>query len=583
MNPPQDPKTGRFRVIPKQRDVNIDAASAHTVMKRELAKRKLFHFSRYMWPIIEPNRPFVNNWHIGAICEHLEALTSLQIRRLIINIPPRHMKSILCSVMWFTWGWMQDPSSQWLYTSYDQGLVERDSDRCRDIIKSELYRESFDIKWNFKDTQNAIDHFRNTRQGQRICTTPERAGTGLDADYMIADDPSSVKDRRYPDRLIKTAEWWGGEMSTRGNDPATLRRLIVMQRFAARDLTGVQLAKELGYEHCCFPAEYEPTRYCVDFRDAKMRKVKDPIVPTLVQKTVPAACDPRKEAGEVLWKGRFEGQILHELKAELGATEAAGQLQQRPTPEQGTIFQQTMFRRFMVGTRDGENAVILFDGDSERYYPMYKCRMFQAIDTASTKQSRNDPTAVVTAMLTPDSDLLIFDVFCERVEIPYLMAVLEAIKVGPVRWSKENNSIKVIGEWPRPLIFQAVEQKSSGIGIIQMGEVIGSPFKPLKADAGKEERAGPVATMYYLGKVYHREGAPWLVDYEAEMLAFPNGAHDDRVDATAFAGYLMGQDLILRAYLNGELVVDLGQERVEDVVKVTTASGHVIDVHFDED
>ncbi len=92
-----------------------------------------------MWPWIDP-APFKDNWHIGCIAEHLEAVSAGQIRRLLINVPPRHMKSIGVSVAWPAWTWIAAPERRFLFTSYAQGLSTRDSVKCRRVIESPIYQ-----------------------------------------------------------------------------------------------------------------------------------------------------------------------------------------------------------------------------------------------------------------------------------------------------------------------------------------------------------------------------------------------------------------------------------------------------------
>jgi len=101
---------------------------------QELARRRLREFVRQAWPIVEPSTPFVPGWHIDAIIEHLEAVSRGQIRNLLINVPPRHMKSLLVSVFWPAWEWIRWPERRWLYSSYAASLSIRDSVNCRRLI-----------------------------------------------------------------------------------------------------------------------------------------------------------------------------------------------------------------------------------------------------------------------------------------------------------------------------------------------------------------------------------------------------------------------------------------------------------------
>ena len=103
-------------------------------LRAERARRSLSAFVREAWPVLEPGTPFVSNWHIDAICDHLEAITAGELNRLIVNIPPRHMKSLAVTVFWPCWEWLTRPETRWLFASYAQGLSTRDSLKCRRLI-----------------------------------------------------------------------------------------------------------------------------------------------------------------------------------------------------------------------------------------------------------------------------------------------------------------------------------------------------------------------------------------------------------------------------------------------------------------
>lgn len=521
------------------------------MIDRELAERSLHEFVKQAWHIPHPFSPFVDNWHIGAICEHLEALTRLQIRKLIINIPPRHSKSMLVSVFWPAWVWLRDPSSQWIFASYDTELVQRDAVRARDIARNRWYKDGFGIPWTLKLDMDKKSMYRNTMQGMRISTTPEGKSTGFDADYAVADDPHNVREMYYPARLKKTTDWWGTSMTTRGNEPARLRKCIIQQRIHEKDITGAQLAAELGYEHLCLPMEYEPKRCYPSWEAAREAKARDPIVPTKVQQASETACDPRTVEGEVIWPERFTPEVLEEWKKELGAVGTAGQLQQRPAPAEGGMFKAETFRKFLAAFRDEKLCAVLSShGMPDRVFKIEDCRFFQTVDSAMTAKTKSDWFACGTWALTPEADLLLWDVFRAKLEIPHQYPGMKALYPGAVRWDAPARRFVLIAPWPRPLLFQAIEDRSSGIGLIQQGAADGHPFKVLQADGDKVERASTLSTMYYAGKVWHRDGSGWLTDYEQELLTFPMGAHDDQVDMAAYAAILAKHDQILRAYLH---------------------------------
>src|SRR5215468_10205447 len=129
----------------------------------EMASRSLREFVRQAWPVVEPSTPFVPGWHIDAIIEHLEAVTFGQIRNLLINVPPRHMKSLLVSVFWPAWEWIRYPERRWLYSSYASQLSIRDSVKCRRLIESRWYRQRWGYRFALTTDQNTKGRFDNNR------------------------------------------------------------------------------------------------------------------------------------------------------------------------------------------------------------------------------------------------------------------------------------------------------------------------------------------------------------------------------------------------------------------------------------
>jgi phage terminase large subunit-like protein len=540
------------------------------------------------WHIVEPATPFVDNWHLGCICEHLQAMTALEIRKLVINIPPRHAKSLIASVFWFCWVWTREPHTRWLYSSYGEDLSSRDSVKCRDILVSDWYRRRWPgmsflsdddpRAFSLKNDQNVKTWFANDRQGYRIATTVEGKATGHGGDYIVTDDPHKVQEARSAVRRVQVTDWWTQAMSTRGNDPKTARFLVVMQRLHERDLTGYLIAEELGYEHLCLPAEYERGRVMYSLPEPGTKLPKETVIATSLQRDE-LRCnlaaklrgatlrDPRKEEGELLWPQRFDAEAVADWKKTLKEYGWAGQGQQRPSPPEGTIFKRDYFRYFRVEMHQGEAHFVWgldkFDPNGVTRVPVRACRFFQAIDTASSEDETAAYTAVGTFAVTPQKRLLVFHVWRMRLEVPLLFPTMRAIKDGPVVVMTELEVPKVVnvGEWPKALMFQAVEKAQSGIGLIQQGWAAGHPFHPLQTDGDKVERAGPVATMYLNGQVLHHEGQEWLTDYEDELLTFPSGAFKDMADVTSYAGILVTHERILSAQVeDGRIYAERPEE-----------------------
>src|SRR5215475_1548804 len=281
----------------------------------ELASRSLAEFVRQAWVVVEPSTPFVPGWHIDAIIEHLEAVTAGQIRNLLINVPPRHMKSLLVAVFWPGWEWTRWPERRWLYSSYSAQLSIRDSVKCRRLIESPWYQARWADRFALTSDQNTKGRFDNNRSGYRLSTSVGGAATGEGGDRIVCDDPHNVQEAESDSVRKATLDWWDVVMSTRVNDPRTAAMVVVMQRCHQQDLSG-HLLEQGGWEHLCLPAEYEGPRSATSI----------------------GFVDPRKEHGELLWADRFGRPEIDSLKRSLGSYAAAGQLQQRPSPVEGGMI-----------------------------------------------------------------------------------------------------------------------------------------------------------------------------------------------------------------------------------------------------
>src|SRR5579863_5139540 len=265
-------------------------------VERELATRSFREFVRQAWPIIEPLTPFVPGWHILSIIDHLEAVTRGDIRNLLINVPPRHMKSLLVSVLWPAWEWIQHAERRWLYSSYAASLSIRDSVKCRTLIESPWYQARWGDGYALASDQNTKMRFENDRSGYRIATSVGGTVTGEGGDRIVCDDPHNVGEVESDTVRKSTIDWFDVVMSTRVNDPRTASKVVVMQRCHQRDLSG-HLLEQGGWEHLCLPAEYEgPGRT-----------------------TSISWSDPRRDHGELLWRDRFGPEEIVSLKVSLGS------------------------------------------------------------------------------------------------------------------------------------------------------------------------------------------------------------------------------------------------------------------------
>jgi predicted phage terminase large subunit-like protein len=180
------------------------------VLNAELAKRSMHEFIKQCWTTLEPGRVYKDNWHIQAICEHLEAVISGDIRKLIINIPPRHMKSLTCDVAFPCWAWLQKPHLQFMFASYASSLAIRDSVKCRRLINSSFY-QNLEPGFEISTDQNQKQRFENSMNGHRISTSVGGALTGEGGDIICFPAHTIVQTEHGPQTIssipVSTRVW----------------------------------------------------------------------------------------------------------------------------------------------------------------------------------------------------------------------------------------------------------------------------------------------------------------------------------------------------------------------------------------
>ncbi len=283
-------------------------------LDREIGLRgSLYDFVRIAWHVLEPG-PFVDGWHIRLICDALERCYRGELRNVAFNIPPACMKSMLVAVFWPVWCWLQEPSLQFFATAYDVTLSYRDSGRALRLVQSEWFRERWGDRVAIHPSAGVGDH-TNAAGGGRISTSVNRRGTGRHPDVMLIDDPIKAQEVT-PAALAHVEEYWNKVLRSRAKNPKTIRRVLIMQRLAVRDLAGV-LAEEGDWHFIVLPMRYELDGAYSD--------------------------DPRRAAGELLWPERFGEAEVRQLER-MPLRDRAAQLQQRPVPDGGAIIKRSWIR-----------------------------------------------------------------------------------------------------------------------------------------------------------------------------------------------------------------------------------------------
>lgn len=462
------------------------------------AEKALRHFVRQAWHVIEPATPYQHNWHIDALCDHLQELVMWSpathapiIRNLLVTMPPRAMKSLTISVFFPAWAWIHKPELRFLYASYAQSLSTEHSQLTRMVIESEWYQQRWGGRFQLADDDNLKTRFSNTARGYRVATSVGASVTGFGGDFVICDDPHNVQQAESDAVRQAAVDWWNRAMSTRLNNPNTGVRIVVMQRVHENDVAGSVLEKGT-YTHLNLPMEYEPTDYVspIGWRD------------------------PRTEDGELLWPERYDADRIAGFKADLGSYAYASQFQQRPTPMQGGMFKRNWWQRYRVKPE------------------LTRVEVF--VDSAFKEGVENDYSAFALWGTDGQGSAYVVRVWRARVAFPDL------IRMGhdALAFAKR--------EYPRLQIPLIVEDKASGQSAIQVWSkpyhtangVLPSlpviPFK-IKGTQSKIARAEGVTALVEGGRVFVPEDAPWLDDWLMEHQVFPTGRHDDQVDTTSMA------------------------------------------------
>ena len=451
------------------------------MLEAELLRRSLHDFSRESWKELEPGTEFIDNWHLRVIDEHLEAVTSGRIQNLIINMPPRCMKSTKVSVQWPAWEWTKDPTRQYLTASHAEPLAIRDAFKMRTLVEGLWYQRHFGDTVTLHPDQNAKGRFMTTRNGHRIVTSVGGSAIGEGGSRRVIDDPHDPKKAMFSLAALKEViDWWDNTMVSRLNSPKTDATVIIHQRVHELDLTGHELRNHPGkYEHLCIPMRYDGIR----------------------RRTCLGEYDPRTNLGELLWAERFGEHEVQALERSLGTYGVAAQLQQQPAPLGGGLIKLAWFSEYGA-------PPARFD------------RVVQSWDTAQKDEVLNAFSVCETWGLVGAAHYLL-DVYREQVDYPRLKR--DAIDLAALDRQRYGRLDAVL-----------IEDKASGISLIQdlrRTKGYAAPVLAIEPEGDKLTRAATCSPTIEAGLVFLPEHAVWRPEFESEVTKFPNSATKDQVDA----------------------------------------------------
>lgn len=295
--------------------------------RQKFGRSPLHQFVHEFWNVIEPGTTFLDNWHIGAMAAHLEAVYTNQIQNLVINVPPGSMKSIIANVMGpvYTWGFV-DPGRKQFTGSHDLQIMRRDSQRSLELLQHPLFRATCP-EFKLGGDKKAKQQFFNAHGGWRIASTPKGKGIGWHFHDISIDDPIKPSDIRAgvaePLVLDAADSWISSTLAKRKANPDDFHLILIMQRLHMQDPAGRVLGRS-GWEHLCVPMLHVPK--CQWDLGSSLGGA--------------AAFDPRTEEGELMWPERFTEKSLAADRANMTEADISAQEQQNPTPAGGNIVKE---------------------------------------------------------------------------------------------------------------------------------------------------------------------------------------------------------------------------------------------------
>lgn len=444
-------------------------------IERELCSRSLAEFAKRAWHVLEPSTELKWGWALDAICLHLEAVTDGKINRLLMNVPPGTMKSLLTGVIWPAWEWgpKSMPDMRYVGTAHEENLAIRDSRRCRDLIKSDWYQELWPIELS-RDLDGKRE-FGNMSKGIRQARS-FTSMTGVRGDRIILDDPISADNANSQPKLEAARIAFTETLPTRINSDKSAI-VVIMQRLNEKDTSGVILDMDLPYVHLCIPMRFDPERKC---------------------KTSIGWEDPRTEEGELMFPERFGEPQVQELEKTLGSYGSAGQLQQAPAPRGGGIIKEEWY-----------------DWYTSR--PQLEWRAIYA-DTAQKTGQENDYSVFECWGRSVTGQAVLLDVLRGKWEAPELLIQARSF------WIKHKQ------DQTCPLTAIKVEDKVSGTGLIQTLRREGIPILSIQRDKDKVSRGHDAAPFIESGNVLLPRDESFISDFLNESSVFPFGSNDDQLD-----------------------------------------------------
>jgi len=455
--------------------------------KRSLLKNSYYDFFKFFWSTLNHEK-LIDNWHIKYLCEELQSVAERVFKRekkehdLIINIPPSMSKTSIVNIFFPLWCWINDYSLQFISVSYSYQLSINISERCRDVMRSDLFKKYFfDVK--IKEDSDTKQLFRvvkdNKVGGFRYATSVGGTISGIHAHFILLDDPVNAVDSLSDTMIKNTNDWLDNVIFSRKVDNDVSVVILVMQRLHENDPTGYLLSKNADkIKHICLPAEID-------------------------EKNLPKPLELQKYyVYGLLDTQRLSNEILEQKRKEMGDYAYAMQYLQTVVPRNGGFF--NIDKLITIDTFNELNAVQII-----RYW-----------DKAGTHEAGCYTVGVKMAK-TPDNRFYILDVVRGQWEASEREKIIKQVAIG--------DGIDTI-------IYIEQEPGSGGKESAEatIRNLAGFRCIADRPTGDKIKRADILAVQLNAGNVYMLRGG-WNAEYKRELEYFPYGKYKDQVDATSGA------------------------------------------------
>lgn len=470
--------------------------------ERESLAASLKDFVREAWKVLKPAEPYHHNWHIDAICEHLESVSSGEIKRLQIWVPRATMKSMNVSIFWPAWEWTHTPWLRFWTASYELGLAGRLAGKSRDLMISDWYQ----ARWGeaFSLLKEGERYYSNDKGGTRLATAPGSTALGEHGHRIIIDDAINAAAADATSRVVleATNEWYDATVQGSKADPKNSAEVIIMQRLHENDLAAHAYEKSPeDWTILCLPERFEGDH------------------PFAYRK------DPRAE-GDLLWPSHRDEKASESLAKGLGSHRAAGQMQQRPGAREGEILKRHWWRFF--------DPKLFRDEKLKDRRPKFRSVVI-SVDTPLKDRESNDLIAI-QAWGVSGADRYLIDLWKGH-------ANFSQAKSQILRVSRDVRKL-----FPHTAHQILIENAGYGVELIQelKREVTGVVKISRGADGDKILRAESAAADLESGNCFlpgYRLGSDEfsmpdearcpadVVDFIDSCALFPNGRNDDDIDA----------------------------------------------------